>query len=144
MNKVKRHSRHETIHLSFLEDFFSTGYSIPKCIAERGIQLEHTAMADTGKFEEETLERCVAYCLENHPEKNFVLISLYNAAIFGDQFNCICSNARGFANAEKAPGKCRIKCTGSNGYMQVSFSKNLQSSNFGVIGDSLSLIIHYY
>ena len=97
-----------------MQEFFSKGY--PSCIAERGIQLVHTAMADTSKFKEETLQRCIAHCLENHPDKNFVLISLYNAAIWGDQFNCICSNPEGFANADEAPGKCRIKCPSSNKY----------------------------
>ena len=48
-----------------------------------------------------------------------MLIPLYNAPVWGDQFNCLCSNAEGFANADEAPGKCRIKCPNSNKYRGV-------------------------
>ena len=56
-----------SLHIFHLQEHFSKDY--PTCIAERGIQLAHTAMADTSKFKEETLQRCIAYCLENHPDK---------------------------------------------------------------------------
>ena len=61
--------------ISILQEHFSKGH--PTCIAERGIQLAHTAMADTSKFKEETLQRCIAYCLENHPDKGRYSVVLW-------------------------------------------------------------------
>jgi hypothetical protein len=100
------------------KDDTSSLLSHPTCITESGIDFAHINFADVSKLKEESLENCVSYCLERHPDKNFVLVSLYNAVVWGDQFNCICSNEKAFVNTTAvAAHKCKIPCPGTKKYM---------------------------
>ncbi len=84
------------------------------CIAEKGLDFSTVDMADVTKLPSESMASCVNYCLGRHPDKSHLLISYYNAALVGDQFNCLCANKDTFAKNKRLPGTdCDRKCPNS-------------------------------
>merc|ERR1712107_762486 len=72
-------------------------------------------MAPTETFTEESFGQCLHFCMSNAPAQSHLLISYYNALLFGDKFNCMCTNGENLSNTTQLSDmECDVQCPYSN------------------------------
>ena len=78
------------------------------------MDFSHVSMASSSDLGyEKTFEACLTFCMEKHPEKSHLLISL-SSNVVSSKLNCICADSKGVEKMEEVSKfHCKEPCSGT-------------------------------
>ncbi len=89
--------------------------NVTTCVREGNFNFTYLDMANPSQLSKQSFAECVRLCVGEHPERTHLLIGFYDAAIFGDEYKCLCADEEAFEKAPKLSDQmCDRKCPFSN------------------------------